>query len=295
MRKILTLFGMLLSLATFATPASSTYGQSSIHISSAAYDEYEIRVDGRSYRLNNNDLRLDNVNSGTHQLEVYRVQRGSLGGIFGSKNNAVSVYNNRINVMQNEQLEVMIDRSGNVNVSRYNNGTYGNNGSYGNNNGGYGNNNNNYGAGTIRIQSSSNEQYDVRIDGKSYRLTNNGLYFDNVNSAVHTIEVYRAQSGLGGIFGGKSNANLLFSRSVNISNGEEILVNVNNNGNVTLRENGGYNNNNGGYNNNDGRYNNNKGNNGKGHAYGKYKNKKDKNNKNRDDDDDRDWKNNNRY
>lgn len=222
MRQILTFLGLFLTLTSFAAPSAPAFARTSVHITSNAYDEYEVRIDGRAYRLTNNDLRLNDVNVGYHQLEVSRIQRGS-GGLFGSRDRLTTVYNNSINISNGEQIEVNIDRNGRVDVREF--------GGY--NNGGY----NNYGLASLRVSSAAYEPYEIRIDGRSYSMTNNELRFDNLTTGYHQLEVLRIERGSGGLFGKRDRSVSVFNRNLNVSSGEQIEVYINRNGNVDVKEN----------------------------------------------------------
>ena len=150
----------------------------------------------------------------------------------------------------------------------------------------------------------NNTNYEVRIDGQQYSTGTNTV--QQLSLGNHTVEVYSVTGG--GIFGIGKKRTLVSSSSFNLSY-NDVYIDVTSNGYAQITErrtnggygnnggydprNGGYGNNgsydprNGGYGNNNGNCNNNKGNNGRGHAYGKYKNKKQKGNRRENDDDDR--------
>lgn len=228
MRQILTFLGMLLTLTTFAAPAAPGYGRTSVRITSNAYEEYEVRLDGRTYRINNNSLQLNDVSTGYQRIEVARIERG-LGGIFGGRDKYTTVYNNTLNISNGEQIDINIDRSGRVDVREYNNGGW---------------NDNRYGQASMRVTSAAYDAYEIRVDGRAYRLTNNELRFDNLTTGYHQLEVVRIERGSGGIFGRKERAVTVYNRNLNVSSGEQIEVYINRNGNVDVREND-YNNRNG--------------------------------------------------
>jgi hypothetical protein len=220
MRQILTFFGLLLCITSFATASDApNYRKTSIHIISNSYEQYEVRIDGRAYRLQNNDLRLNDISTGYHRLEVSKIERGS-GGIFGSRDRTVTVYNNNINVSEGEQIEINIDRSGRVIVREYNNNTGGR-----------------YGQASMRVVSAAYDAYEVRIDGRSFRLTNNELRFDNLTTGMHRLEVVRIERGSTGIFGKRDRGINVYDRNLNVSSGEQIEVYINRNGNVDVRQN----------------------------------------------------------
>lgn len=114
MRQMLTLLGILITFATFASDRDR-FGTADLRISSSSYENYEVRIDGRTYRLDRNDLRLNNISTGYHRIEVYRIERRS-NGLFGMRNRTVLVHNSGFHADRNERIFVNINRYGNVDV-----------------------------------------------------------------------------------------------------------------------------------------------------------------------------------
>lgn len=83
----------------------------------STYDNSDIRVeiDGRRYSSNDNYVRISNVTSGYHSVQVFRRQSGNLFG--GSRERLV--YSNNIYVRPEFQTDVLIDRSGRAQVREY--------------------------------------------------------------------------------------------------------------------------------------------------------------------------------
>lgn len=81
------------------------------------YDNSDIRVeiDGRRYNSNDNSVRINNINAGYHNVQVWRRQSG---GIFGGSREKV-VYNSSLYVKPEYQTDIIIDRYGRAQVQEY--------------------------------------------------------------------------------------------------------------------------------------------------------------------------------
>jgi hypothetical protein len=154
-----------------------------------------------------------------------------------------------------------------------------------------------------RVILNSNNNFEVQIDGRAYNSAGTSTITD-LSVGAHTVAVYQVVSN--GIFGIGKKRNLLSSEQFNLNN-NDVTIDVSQNGQVRISQNGyngnnntnrnrngGYNTNrrddndnnstdrnrNGGYdsrNDDNGNYGKSEGK-GKGHKYGHYKNKKGKNN-----------------
>ena len=133
-----------------------------------------------------------------------------------------------------------------------------------------------------RVILNSNTNYEVQIDGRAYNSTGTSTITD-LSVGAHTVAVCQVVSN--GILGIGKKWNLLSSQQFNLGN-NDVNIDVSQNGQVRISQNGYNGNNNtnrnrnGGYNdrndNDDRNYGRSEGK-GKGHKYGHYKNKKDKN------------------
>ncbi|MEO6406211.1 MAG: hypothetical protein ABIY51_07040 [Ferruginibacter sp.] len=145
--------------------------------------------------------------------------------------------------------------------------------------------------------------YEINIDGRVY---NNGVgqtAITDLYQGAHTVNVYQVVSN--GVFGIGKKRNLISTQQFNLG-ASDVYIDVDQNGQVRINQNGYGNNNqnrNGGYNNNNnnGGYDNrgnSPGNSAWGHQQGKkkghYKNKKNKHDREDDGDDDRYERNDNR-
>jgi hypothetical protein len=83
----------------------------------STFDNSDIRVeiDGRRYSSNDNSVRINNINSGYHSVQVFRRQSS---GVFGG-NREKLVYSSSINVRPEFQTDILIDRSGRAQVREY--------------------------------------------------------------------------------------------------------------------------------------------------------------------------------
>jgi hypothetical protein len=143
-----TIFSLL--LATIFTSSAFAYDESRLTITVSATSDVQVMIDNRSYRLDDNSLVLNNIQSGRHTIQVYR-KNGNNGRGYGnnkSRNNRNEVlYSSTIYVKPNYDVDIMINRFGKALVDerdlRYaNDGAWKNNDrpyDRNDNNGGYGN------------------------------------------------------------------------------------------------------------------------------------------------------------
>jgi hypothetical protein len=134
-----------------------------------------------------------------------------------------------------------------------------------------------------RVILNSNTNYEVQIDGRAYNSAGTSTITD-LSVGAHTIAVYQVVSN--GIFGIGKKKNLLSSEQFNLGN-NDVNIDVSQNGQVRISQNG-YNGNNNTNRNRNGSYNEDRNDDnsrygksegkGRGHKYGHYKNKKGKNN-----------------
>ncbi|MEO7266301.1 MAG: hypothetical protein ABIW38_15400 [Ferruginibacter sp.] len=154
-------------------------------------------------------------------------------------------------------------------------------------------------ANAAQVILNSQTNYEINIDGRVYNNGVGSTTITDLYQGAHTINVYQVVSN--GLFGIGKKRNLISTQQFNLGT-SDMYIDVNQNGQVRINQNG-YGNNtnrnrNGGYNNNGGYDNNNNagpGNSDWGHEQGKkkghYKNKKNKQHKHNGDNDDNDERN----
>jgi len=81
------------------------------------FDNSDIRVeiDGRRYNNNDNYVRINNINSGYHNIQVWRRQSS---GLFGNSRERL-LYNSSLYVKPEFQIDILIDRYGRAQVQEY--------------------------------------------------------------------------------------------------------------------------------------------------------------------------------
>jgi hypothetical protein len=84
-------------------------------ITITSYDDAEIRVeiDGRRYYNNDNTIRISNINSGYHSIQVYRRQWSN--SIFGGSRERL-VYSSNVYVRPDHRIDILIERNGRAQV-----------------------------------------------------------------------------------------------------------------------------------------------------------------------------------
>ncbi|OQP50623.1 hypothetical protein A4H97_01935 [Niastella yeongjuensis] len=103
MKKIFTLAAILFSITTFAAPGPND-SKVAIRSNSDAY--IQVYIDGKQYNVNQNGFAFDNIRSGRHQIEVYKIDNY---GRFRKR--PQRVYSNVTFVKPWESLNINIDRS----------------------------------------------------------------------------------------------------------------------------------------------------------------------------------------
>lgn len=81
------------------------------------FDNSDIRVeiDGRRFNNNDNSVRINNINSGYHNIQVWRRQSS---GLFGNSREKL-LYNSSLYVKPEFQTDILIDRYGRAQVQEY--------------------------------------------------------------------------------------------------------------------------------------------------------------------------------
>jgi hypothetical protein len=145
MKKIFTLAAILFSITTFAAEYPGP-NDSKLAIRSNSDAYIQVFIDGRQYNVNQNGFAFDNIRSGRHLVEVYKI--GNYGRF---RKRPQRVYSNTMVVKPWESLNININRSENVfvetrldrNDHRGNDNRYNDHGNYDNHDNR--NYNNNYG------------------------------------------------------------------------------------------------------------------------------------------------------
>ena len=106
MKKIFTLAAILLSITTFAAPGPN---DSKVAIRSNSNAYIQVFIDGKQYNLNQNGFAFDNICSGRHVIEVFKIDNY---GRF--RRRPQRVYSNTMVVRPWESLNININRFENV-------------------------------------------------------------------------------------------------------------------------------------------------------------------------------------
>ncbi|HEY8895234.1 MAG TPA: hypothetical protein VIM79_10490 [Niastella sp.] len=105
MKKIFTLAAILLSITTFAADRNPHPNDSKVAIRSNSDAFIQVFIDGKQYNMNRNGFVLDNIRSGRHRIEVYKVDNY---GMFRKR--PQMVYSNVTFVKPWESLNIHINR-----------------------------------------------------------------------------------------------------------------------------------------------------------------------------------------
>jgi hypothetical protein len=108
MKKIFTLAAILFSITTFAAEYPGP-NDSKVAIRSSSDAYIQVFIDGRQYNVNQNGFAFDNIRSGRHRVEVYKVDNY---GRFRQR--PQRVYSNTMMVKPWESLNININRAENV-------------------------------------------------------------------------------------------------------------------------------------------------------------------------------------
>jgi hypothetical protein len=105
MKKIFTLAAILFSLTTFAA-GHPRPNDSKIAIRSNSNAFIQVFIDGKQYNVNCNGFIMDNIRSGRHRIEVYKVDNYGM-----HRRRAQMVYSNEMFVRPWESLNININRN----------------------------------------------------------------------------------------------------------------------------------------------------------------------------------------
>lgn len=104
---------MLISFISIAAFAAERPKGGRLTISSYDNADMRVEIDGRRYSNNDNTIRISNINSGYHSIQVYRRQQSQ--GIFGGSRERL-VYSSNVYVRPDYRIDILIDRNGRAQV-----------------------------------------------------------------------------------------------------------------------------------------------------------------------------------
>lgn len=113
MKTIFTLItSLFISMTMFASNAKPT---SSLFIQSQASGDVRVIIDGRRFEPNDNSLRINGLEAGSHTVKIYQQKNNGIFNLFGKKYEVV--FDRKINVKPNSNVMITVDRTGKVNIS----------------------------------------------------------------------------------------------------------------------------------------------------------------------------------
>ena len=99
---------ILLSFISIAAFAAERPKSGRLTITSHDNTDIRVEIDGRRYYNNDNTIRISNINSGYHSIQVYRRQSQN---VFGGSRERL-VYSSNVYVRPDYRIDIMIDRNG---------------------------------------------------------------------------------------------------------------------------------------------------------------------------------------
>jgi hypothetical protein len=113
MKKISTLLAsFVLSIGLFAATAKP---KSTLTIQSSDRTAIKVVIDGRRFEPNNNTMRIQGLEAGSHQVKIYRQKNNGLFSILGSRYEVI--FNSAVSVKPRSNVMINIDRFGRALVS----------------------------------------------------------------------------------------------------------------------------------------------------------------------------------
>jgi hypothetical protein len=113
MKKIFTLLAsFVLSIGLFAATAKP---KSTLTIQSADRTAIKVVIDGRRFEPNDNFMRIQGLDAGSHQVKIYRQKNNGLFTIFGARYEVI--FNSSVSVQPRSNATISIDRFGRAVVS----------------------------------------------------------------------------------------------------------------------------------------------------------------------------------
>ena len=114
MIRIFTL--LVLSLFAFSAIAAERPKGASLIISSYDNSALRVTIDGRTFNARDNYFAISNISQGYHTIQVYRANSGrGIIDIFG-RNREQLVFNERVHVKKNTEVEITINRNGRARI-----------------------------------------------------------------------------------------------------------------------------------------------------------------------------------
>ena len=188
MKKIFTLFmSLMVGMAIFAAPVKVTAAKpkSSVTIISANNADIIVEIDGRRFDPNDNSIRVNGLDAGTHRIKIFRERERRGGGVYNMSGGprVDVIFNSTITLRARTNLMINIDRSGRASIQevRKNNGRYDDWKEYDFNYGGgsYGDYDNNYGYGS----GMSDREFSRVIES----ISKEWLESNKIKSATHVV------------------------------------------------------------------------------------------------------------
>lgn len=122
MKKIFTLLASFaLSIGLFAATAKP---KSTLTIQSADRTAIKVVIDGRRFEPNDNIMRIQGIEAGSHQVKIYRQKNNGLFSILGSRYEVI--FNSAVSVQPRSNATINIDRFGRAVVSNTRQGGWNN-------------------------------------------------------------------------------------------------------------------------------------------------------------------------
>lgn len=117
MKKFFTLLSsLMIAVAVFAAPAATVARpKSTLTIQSTDQADVRVIIDGRRFEPNDNYLRIQGLEAGTHQVKIYRQKNTGLFNILGKRYEVV--FNSSIQVKPRSNVMIAVDRSGRTTIS----------------------------------------------------------------------------------------------------------------------------------------------------------------------------------
>ena len=101
-----------LLVATILTTSAFAYNESKLTVTFAAKSNVQVVINGRSYQTNDNAIVLNNVQPGSHRIQIYKTNRnGNSNGRNRNDRNEL-LYATTVQVKPNYHLDIMVNRFG---------------------------------------------------------------------------------------------------------------------------------------------------------------------------------------
>lgn len=101
-----------LLVASILTTSAFAYNEGKLTVTFAAKSYVQVMIDGRSYQANDNAIVLNDVQPGSHRIQIYKAKRnGNSNGRNRSDRNEL-LYSTTVQVKPNYHVDVMVNRFG---------------------------------------------------------------------------------------------------------------------------------------------------------------------------------------